>query len=200
MFDLDRIYVSYFTSNRSLSNYDADGYYDDRSALDERHLLIASELGDLSDLPEYLQHGYQKVGEVFGDEVYMAQSCWLDGVAGPMAGRITTDYPYTQGYFFDAGMTERGKFEKGESRTVVQSPSFSGCLAPVKVTIYYQMKDCGEGAWININIEDTDQCIDMMPDGQWIEFVIPAEKVFSFTVSIGKDTELYVDRIAFEWL
>lgn len=199
VFDPERVYVSYFTTNRSLVNYDAYDYYDDRSALTDKHLLVATYLGGLSNIPPYLQHAYTKIGEAFGDTIYMAENCWLDGKAGPILHRTAIDYPFTQGYTFDPGMRERGIFPAGEERVVMQSPTFESHSSAIRVTVYYQLKDDGEGAWMNIVKENAEQ-IAMLPENEQIEFEIPAGKAFSFSASVGKETELFIDRIMFEWL
>ena len=201
VFDLDRIYASYFTANRSLMNYDAYDYYDDRSTLSDRHLLIGGELGGLSDLPKYLQNEYRKIGEVFGDTVYLAETCWLDGTAGPMLRRIAEDYPYTQGYFFETDMNERGVFSKGAERIVMKSPDFCPCPDAVKVTVYYRLNNGETGAWLDVNISgETPLHITMDPEKQQAEFEVAAGKAFSFDCGLSEETELYMERIVFDWL
>lgn len=201
VFDPERVSVSYFTTNRSLVNYDAYDYYDDRSALTDKHLLVATYLGGLSNIPPYLQDEYTKVGEAFGDTVYMADNCWLDGKAGPLRNRIAIDYPFTQGYRFDLSMSERGIFPSGEKRVVMQSPDFESNSSAIQITLHYRAKESVEGAWLDVNIfEESSKQIALNPEEEQIVFEIPARKAFSFCVSVGHETELYIDRIVYECL
>ena len=197
----DRVSVSYFTSNSSLVNYDAYDYYDERSTLSDRHLLIATPMGGLSNLPSYLQGAYTQIGEVFGDTVYMAETCYLDGQAGPMPNRTTIDYPFTHGYIFDTGMIGPGVFDKGGERLILQSPSFPGNPSAVRVTLHYQLADGSEGAWLDAAIgEESAQRIVLPHSAQQIDFEVPAETAFSFCVGLGQQTALHIKQITFEWI
>ena len=199
VFDTERVYVSYFTSNRSLVNHDAYDYYDDRSALTDKHLLVATPMGGLSDLPGYMQGAYTKIGEVFGDTVYLADACYLDGKAGPMLRRSAVDYPFTQGYRFDTGMRERGIFDKGEERIILQSPAFESQPAAVRVTLHYQLKE--GGAWLDMSLAgEAGERIALPQDKQQLEIQIPAGKEFSFSVGLGEASAVYLDRIIFDHL
>ena len=201
VFDPERVYVSYLAAKRSLSNYDAYDYYDDRSVLTDRHLLVATQMGGPSDLPDYLQHGYEIIGDVFGDPVYLAQTCYLDGTAGPIRNRTAVDYPYTQGYLFDTSMSGRGFFPKGEERIAFQSPLFDPHPSATRISLYYQLEDGSDGAWLDVNISGKVSERMVMPHGQQrIDFEIPAGESFSFAVGLCKETELFVDRITFDWL
>lgn len=201
VFDPDRVYVSYFSSNRSLTNYDAYDYFDDRSALTNRHLMVATQMGGPNDLPDYLQADYKQIGDVFGDPVYLAEVCYLDGIAGPMPHRTAVDYPFTHGYSFDAAMLERGVFPKGETRTAFQSPWFDHQPSAVRVTLHYQLADGGEGAWIDLMIDGkAAQRIDLPTENQLLEIEIPAGRAFAFSVGVCQSTELYVDQITFDSL
>lgn len=201
VFDPERIYVAYSTSNRSLYNYDAYTYYDDRGALTDRHLLISTDWGGVSDLPAYLRDGYTKVGEVFGDIVYLSEHCRLDGAAGPMPGHVTIDYPYTQGYIFDADMEKTGTFPCGEERIVVQSPVFEPCSADVKVMLNYQLESGKAGGWIDIDVPGKEpQHVVVNPDEQWVEFSIPAGNAFSFDIRVGEEAMLTVEQVVFDCL
>jgi len=201
VFDSERTYVGYFTANRSLWNYDTYDYYDDRSGLTDRHLLIATEQGGLSVLPQYLQGEYREIGEVFGDKVYLAESCWLDGTAGPIARRTAIDYPYTQGYLFDESMSPRGFFPAGKRRTVVQSPIFGPYSQEISVTIHYRLKDGEEGAWLEADLSaEAPLHIAMKPDKKEIVFHIPEGNAFSFQLILESGTELDVKQIEFDGL
>jgi len=200
VFDRDRVYVSYFTSNRSLVNYDAHDYYDDRSAMTDRHLLVATFMGGLSDLPYYLQSSYTKIGEVFGDAVYLSENCQLDGTAGPIPNRTAVDYPFTQGYTFDTSIDDHCLFPKGEERIALKSPTFRSQPSAVIVTLHYQLEGSDRSAWLDVNVSaEAPRHIDLLQGTQQTSFEIPAGKTFSFCAGLGKDAALQVNKITFDW-
>ena len=196
--DADRTYVSYFTTNRSLVNYDADGSINDRSALSDRHLLVATQLGGLEDLPPYLRSWYREAGEVYGDNVYLSDTCRLDGLAGPLQGKISVDFPYTKGYVFDTAMEETGAFPAGEERIVLTSPRFEASDRAVLVTLEYAAEGAGDAAILEIAADTAGETLTLTADGKQAAFEVPAGETFEFSVRLFKGAKLLVERITFE--
>lgn len=199
VFDPERTWVSYFTTNRSLVNYDAPGAYNDRGALSDRHLLVATQLGGLDDLPEYLRPYYRKAGEVYGDTVYLAETCRLDGTAGPAAGRKTVDYPYTPGYAFDPSLDGAGAFPAGEERRVLRSPQFGAQRRRTIVTLHYAAQAAGEAARLEAEFSGTRQQPVLMPaQADSTRFEVPAGEPFAFSVTLCEGARLIIEQITFE--
>jgi len=70
-----------------------------------------------------------------------------------------------------------------------------------RISLYYQLEDGSDGAWLDVNISGKVSERMVMPHGQQrIDFEIPAGESFSFAVGLCKETELFVDRITFDWL
>lgn len=198
----DRDHVTYMTTNRSLVNYDTSVLLNDRSALDDRHLLVGGVMGDLESMPDYLKKDYHLVGDLFGDPVYLSETCHLDGMAGPLEGAKTIDFPYTPGYSFDADTDENGYWTSNEERRIVlESPQFISRKNPVTVTITYLADAAPEicGTLFLRNPEGIgDTPIEMHSDLGEVSFLVSTNTSFSFAIEIEPDSRLAVSNILFD--
>lgn len=98
-FDPDRIYINYAADYSSIQVYDTYFWQSENSRLTDKHLLVATEHGGLSLIPEKYHPYYQLVAD-FGEgwKVYFSEVNHFDGDVGLHGRSYGVDYPTSPGY------------------------------------------------------------------------------------------------------
>ena len=162
--------------------------YLDNSMQSGKTAVIASK-DAYETLPDYLISDMTYLMEYEGLQIYVANESRFDCVGGIVPEKdMVVDYSYSPNYTYDnAGIDEEGVLVMNEGGGVLEG-SYDSALGKWEYTVYYDMSETNEDAFVEIKTDDaisahveldptvgfvkTDE-IEMV-DGQKVDFVIVA--------------------------
>ena len=193
--DPDRIYINYAADYRTIQIYDTYFWQNENSRLTDRHLLIATDHGGLSLIPEKYHPYYQLVAD-FGDgwKIYFSEVNHFDGDVGLCGRSYGVDYPTSLGYEWVGDKFYSAEYAAEDSNYRI---SFSYDIRKEgDESFYHGPKQVGIIRLTYLD-DDTWEEYPIWGNEKVIELEVPANKRAAFSIEMNDGCRIGFDKIEF---
>lgn len=197
-FDPDHIYINYAADYKTIQIYNTYYWQSENSRLTDKHLLVSTECGGLSLIPEKYQPYYQLVADLGDDwRIHYSEVNHFDGDVGLHGRSYGIDYPTSPGYEWVGDTFYSAEYSAEDSSYRISFPydirkegyeSFYHGSEQVGIIRLTYLDD---DTWEEYPIRGNEKVIDLE---------VPANKRAAFSIEMNDGCRIGFDKIEFSKL